>query len=96
MALGVAGVSRVFRRDATKLGAISGMAPFGLVFCDPPYRKGLGEKALASARDGGWLEPGALVVLEEAAGVAMALPEGFEVLEQRPYGETQVVLLRAA
>ncbi|MFV0085471.1 RsmD family RNA methyltransferase, partial [Staphylococcus aureus] len=70
--------------------------PFRLVFCDPPYRKGLGEKALASARDGGWLEAGALVVLEEAAGVAVAMPEGFEVLEQRAYGETQVVLLRAA
>jgi 16S rRNA (guanine966-N2)-methyltransferase len=96
MALGVAGHSRVFRRDATKLGPIGPMAPFRLVFCDPPYRKGLGEKALASARDGGWLEAGALVVLEEAAGVAVALPEGFEVLEQRAYGETQVVLLRAA
>lgn len=50
MALGLAGFSRVFRRDATKLGPITGMAPFGLVFCDPPYRKGLGEKARASAR----------------------------------------------
>ena len=94
MALGVAGHSRVFRRDATKLGPISGMAPFGLIFCDPPYGKGLGEKALASAREGGWLEPGALVVLEEAAGVAVALPEGFEELERRAYGETQVVVLR--
>jgi 16S rRNA (guanine966-N2)-methyltransferase len=95
MALGVAGKSRVFRRDATKLGPISGMAPFGLVFCDPPYGKGLGEKALASARGGGWLADGALVVFEEAAGVAMAPPEGFEELERRAYGETQVVLLRA-
>lgn len=96
MALGVAGHSRVFRRDATKLGPIGGMAPFGLVFCDPPYRKGLGERALASARDGGWLEAGALVVLEEAAEVAVALPEGFEELEQRAYGETQVRFLKVA
>ena len=96
MALGVAGHSRVFRRDATKLGPISGMAPFGLVFCDPPYGKGLGEKALASAKDGRWLEAGALVVFEEAAGVELALPEGFEALEQRAYGETQVVVMRAA
>lgn len=93
--LGVAGHSRVFRRDATKLGDIGPMPPFGLVFCDPPYAKGLGEKALISARDGGWLEPQALIVLEEAAGVEVALPEGFEVLERREYGETQVVMARA-
>lgn len=96
MAFGLAGHSRVFRRDATKLGPIGPMPPFGLVFCDPPYRKGLGEKALASARDGGWLEAGALIVLEEAAGVEVVLPAGFETLEKRDYGETQVLILRAA
>lgn len=95
MALGLAGLSRIFRRDATKLGPITGMAPFGLIFCDPPYRKGLGEKALISARDGGWLEAGALVVLEEAADAEVALPDGFAELERRGYGETQVVVLRA-
>jgi len=95
MALGVAGHSRVFRRDATKLGPIGPMAPFGLVFCDPPYRKGLGEKALISAREGGWLEPEALVVLEEAGDVEVVLPDGFALLERREYGETQVLLLRA-
>jgi 16S rRNA (guanine966-N2)-methyltransferase len=96
MALGLAGISRIFRRDATRLGGISGMSPFDLVFCDPPYRKGLGETALASAREGGWLAPGALVVLEEALDAAIALPEGFEELERREYGETQVVVMRAA
>jgi 16S rRNA (guanine966-N2)-methyltransferase len=96
MALGLAGYSRVFRRDATKLGAIGPMAPFGVVFCDPPYRKGLGEKALISARDGGWLTKDALIVLEEAEGVEIALPEGFETLERRDYGETQVLILRAS
>ncbi|WP_353183321.1 16S rRNA (guanine(966)-N(2))-methyltransferase RsmD [Bosea sp. (in: a-proteobacteria)] len=96
MALGLAGFSRIFRRDATKLGPITGMAPFGLVFCDPPYRKGLGEKALASARAGGWLEKDAIVVLEEAADTAIALPDGFAELERRAYGEGQVMILRAA
>jgi len=95
MALGLAGFSRIFRRDATKLGPITGMAPFGLVFCDPPYRKGLGEKALVSAREGGWLAPDALIVLEEAADAEISLPEGFEELERRGYGETQVLVLRA-
>lgn len=95
MALGAAGISRIFRRDATKLGPIGAMPPFDLVFCDPPYRKSLGEKALASAREGGWLTPGALAVLEEALDAEIALPEGFEQVERRDYGETQLVVLRA-
>lgn len=94
MAFGVAGISRIFRRDATKLGPIGPMPPFDLVFCDPPYRKGLGETALASARDGGWLAEGALIVFEEAAGAEITLPEGFAQVDRRDYGETQVLLLR--
>lgn len=96
MTFGVAGISRIFRRDATKLGAISAMAPFDLVFCDPPYRKGLGERALASAREGGWLAPGALILLEEAADAEIALPDGFDEIDRRDYGETQVRFLRSA
>lgn len=95
MAFGLAGLSRIYRRDATKLGPIGPMPPFELVFCDPPYRKGLGEKALISAREGGWLSENALIVLEEAADAEVALPEGFELLERREYGETQVLILRA-
>ena len=93
--LGAGGATRLFRRDATRMGPAAPNQPFSLVFCDPPYRKGLGEKALASARDGGWLEKGALIVLEEAADGEIALPDGFEELERRAYGETQVLILRA-
>src|SRR3954453_14658858 len=53
--LGLGGTTRIFRRDATRLGPAPPVEPFGLVFLDPPYRKGLAEKALASARAGGWL-----------------------------------------
>ncbi len=56
-ALGLGAVTRVFRRDATKLGAAHPVEPFGLVFLDPPYRKGLAAPALTSLRDGGWLIP---------------------------------------
>src|SRR5271165_7013114 len=66
-ALGLGGVTRIFRRDATRLGAAHPNQPFGLVFLDPPYGKGLAEASLASLRDGGWLLPGALVIVEEAA-----------------------------
>jgi 16S rRNA (guanine966-N2)-methyltransferase len=93
-ALGLGGATRIYRRDATRLGPISGMAPFDLVFCDPPYRKGLGERALASAREGGWLTPGALALWEEAADIDLVAPAGFAEIDRRTYGETQVRFLR--
>ena len=93
-ALGLGGVSRVFRRDASKLGAAHPLEPFSLVFLDPPYGKGLAEKALVSARDGGWLAPGALIVVEEGADDAFIAPERFEELERRGYDDTEVVFLR--
>jgi 16S rRNA (guanine966-N2)-methyltransferase len=95
-ALGLGGTTRIFRRDATKLGAAHPIEPFGLVFLDPPYRKGLAEKALTSAREGGWLAAAALIVVEEAADAQFKAPHGFEELERRKYDDTEVVFLRHA
>lgn len=95
-ALGVGGATRLFRRDATRMGAAAPNAPFSLVFCDPPYGRDLAGRALASCAAGGWLDPGALVVVEEAQGATVELPEGFEEIERRDYGETQVLFGRFA
>src|SRR5580704_4685908 len=92
--LGLGMVTRVFRRDATELGPAYPVEPFGLVFLDPPYRKGLAAPALASLRDGGWLVPDALVVVEEAADAEFAPPAGYEELERRTYDDTVVIFLR--
>jgi 16S rRNA (guanine966-N2)-methyltransferase len=94
-ALGCAGLTRVSRRDATRLGKAHPLEHFSLVFCDPPYGKGLAGPALASARDGGWLKPDALVVVELAGGEPFAPPHGFAAIEARDYGETVVRFLRA-
>src|SRR6187397_463557 len=67
-ALGVAAVTKIFRRDATKLGPAHPVAPFSLAFLDPPYRMGLAERALVSAREGEWLTDDALVAVEEKTG----------------------------
>ena len=40
--------------SATKLGPAHPVEPFSLVFLDPPYGKGLAEKALVSAHEGAW------------------------------------------
>jgi 16S rRNA (guanine966-N2)-methyltransferase len=93
--LALGGVTKVYRRDATDLGPAHPVEPFSLAFLDPPYGKGLAEKALASLRDGGWLVPGALVVVEEAKAAAFVAPEGFEELERRAYDDTELAFLRA-
>jgi 16S rRNA (guanine966-N2)-methyltransferase len=95
-ALGLGGSTRIFRRDATRLGPAAGIGiePFTLVFLDPPYGKGLAERALIAARAGGWLAPGALVVVEEAVAAGFAPPDAFEELERRDYGDTRLVFLR--
>ena len=95
-ALGVGGRTKVFRRDATKLGAMPPGEPYTLAFLDPPYGRGLAPLALAALRDGGWLASGALVIVEEEAGADIQPPPGYEFIERRAYGDTQVLFLRAA
>ena len=93
-ALGLGGVTRIFRRDARKLGRAHPLAPFSLAFLDPPYGRGLAAAALASARAGGWLMPEALIVVEEAVSAGFAPPAGFDELERRRYDDTALIVLR--
>src|SRR5690606_2732005 len=93
-AMGLQGRTKVLRRDATRLGPVGTIPPFGLVFVDPPYGRGLGEAALRSARQGGWLLPDALCLVEEAAAAIFVADEGFEVLDERRYGDSIIRYLR--
>ena len=94
-ALGLGGVTRIFRRDATKLGPAHPLAAFSLVFLDPPYGKGLAEQALTSARAGAWLAGDALIVVEEATDARFTAPEGFDELDRRAYDDSELIFLRA-
>ena len=93
-ALGLAGRTRLFRRDATRLGPAGNIPPFHLVFCDPPYGRGLGERALASAAGGGWIAPGGIIVLEEEAEAGVELPPTLTLLERREAGGSQLLFAR--
>lgn len=83
--------TRLITRDATRLPVHDGVK-CDLVFLDPPYGKGLGQKALGAARKAGWMASGALIVFEEDA--PQEAPEGFEVLEARRYGDSHVTFMR--
>jgi 16S rRNA (guanine966-N2)-methyltransferase len=95
-AMGLFGVTRVHRRDATDLGVRPGAdgPAFDLAFLDPPYAKGLGEVALEKLAAGGWLAPGAIVVFERGAAEPDVAVPGYEVLDVRDYGAARVHFLR--
>jgi 16S rRNA (guanine966-N2)-methyltransferase len=62
---------------------------------DPPYHKGLAEKAMAQLVEFGWLKPGAVVMVERGSDENAFAPAGFEVLDARDYGAARVHFLRA-
>jgi len=51
-------------------------------------------KVLDSLYEGGWLNPRALLLVEEARAAAFAGPQG-EERERRAYDDTELVFLRA-
>jgi 16S rRNA (guanine966-N2)-methyltransferase len=93
-ALGLTGVTKLFRRDATELGPAGNNSGFTLAFLDPPYGQGLAVRSLASAAEGGWLAPGAVAVVEEHKGTELALPGSYTAFDQRTWGDTQVLFAR--
>ncbi|UWQ96028.1 16S rRNA (guanine(966)-N(2))-methyltransferase RsmD [Rhodobacteraceae bacterium M385] len=84
------GITKVFRTEVADLGPAK--VPADLVFLDPPYGQRLGEAALETLRQTGWLAPGATVVWEENA--PPIIPAGFLLLDQRRYGATTISLLK--
>ena len=93
-ALGVIGLIKIWRRDATDLGPCAPQPGFDLVFADPPYGSGLGERALRSLLAGHWLNRGAIVVLEETLKAEVADVTGLNLIDRRDYGDTQVRFYR--
>ncbi len=94
--LGLTGITRIWRRDATRPGLCAPMKPFHLVFLDPPYGKGLGEAALSALPAGGWLAPGAVLVWEESARNDVTIPPGYALRQERTYGDTRLMFLQHA
>jgi 16S rRNA (guanine966-N2)-methyltransferase len=96
-ALGLTGATKIWRRDATDLGPLGAGAggPFDLVFLDPPYRKNLIAPALKCLREGGWLAERALLVAETSKGEDFDA-SGFERLDSRDYGDTEIAFLTPA
>lgn len=92
-AFGAAGITKLLRRDATALGTPGTFGQFDLVFLDPPYSQGLGEKAMAEVSANGWLASGATLVWEESSDAEVTIPPGFILEDERTYGAATVRIL---
>ena len=92
--LGVIGLTKIWRRDATRLGSCAPQPGYDLVFADPPYGKSMGSRSLQSLVDGEWLNPSAIVVLEEALKVQVSDIHGLTLIDRRDYGDTQIRFYR--
>jgi 16S rRNA (guanine966-N2)-methyltransferase len=95
-ALGLGGETRIFRRDARKLGDAPPGEQFSVAFLDPPYGQHLAEQALMALRDGHWLTPEAIIVVEESLESEVEMPTGYRLLETRGYGGTKILFARMA
>ena len=84
------GTTKLIRTDVNKLPPNKSTA-CTLIFMDPPYGKNLGEAALAAARTAGWLADDALIIWEEST--PQHAPEGYELHDQRKYGDTWISIL---
>jgi 16S rRNA (guanine966-N2)-methyltransferase len=95
-ALGLGGVTRIWRADATRLGRSPAGGPFGLAFLDPPYGRGLAEPALVSLLEGGWLTTNALCVVEEAVKGEILAPAALRLVDERTYGDARLAIFELA
>lgn len=88
------GTTRLHRRDATALGEKPSNlgAPFNLVFLDPPYGLGLGEKTLARLVEGGWVTGDACAVLEVGIDEDPVTPD-WQRQVVKEYGAAKVLFL---
>ena len=64
-----------------------------LIFLDPPYKKGLADKALAHIAALSLLAEEGLVVVEHATGDVPQIPSGLRLTETRTYGTTELSFL---
>lgn len=90
--LDVQDLAKVLRLDATRPGMLAAAEPFDLIFADPPYSKGLGERAAIALTENGWIGEGALFVLEERRGSLPSTVAGFELRDRRDQGDTSIGL----
>jgi len=71
-----------------------GLEPFDLIYADPPYGAGLYDGISAAVREGGWLRPSGLLLLECASASVASIGEGWGLQRQKRYGGSTLLVLK--
>jgi len=66
---------------------------FELIYADPPYRAGLYQPLMQALMSGHWLRPEGLLLLECATNVTPQVMPGWQLLQERRYGSTTILVL---
>lgn len=90
--LGLGERARLVREDVRKTLLRPPRFPFGLVFLDPPYHKNLCNMALTGLVERGWLTPGAFITAEVELEAKVRTPDGLELLTERHFGQTRILI----
>jgi 16S rRNA (guanine(966)-N(2))-methyltransferase RsmD len=89
----VAVVDREVLRFLGRGAAACGVAPFDLIYADPPWSAGLHGALAKAVAAGGWLAEGGTLLWEVGRGLDLAIPEGWRERLRRAYGAAELVLL---
>lgn len=85
--------STILRSDAEKLRNAN--ERFDLIFIDPPYNKGVSNKALIALSNKGWLSEGAIIVIEMDSREELLFDiETLKEVTTRIYGNSKFIILR--
>ncbi len=87
----------LMKLDATRLPIPpkTAKARGSLAFLDPPYGSDLAVPALGALRSRGWIDPGAVCVVEVASRETLSLPPGYSLIDERTYGAARAAFLRS-
>ena len=68
---------------------------YNFIFIDPPYEKGLGEKALSALVDSTIIKKDSLIILECRDSEALpSAAKNFVCLKNKVYGDTRILIYR--
>jgi 16S rRNA (guanine966-N2)-methyltransferase len=89
---------RVIEADAVRWLAKNeprsgGHPPFDLIYLDPPWSAGLHAPLSEAVARGGWLDQEGRLIWECPSGTTPEIPQGWELIDQRRYGGSSLVLL---
>lgn len=78
--------------DATSLPKAE--REYDIALIDPPYFHQMADKTLVSLYNKGWLKEGAIVMVEVSRKEDVKIPEYYELIDQRIYGNTKLIILK--